>query len=590
MVVTRFQRPMSRARGKRPSRRPLLQVERLDERILLNFDFQPVAFSGDPAPGGGTFTVDFEPGGFNIHGQAVFAADLADATGQDIGEGVFLARHSGLRQLARIGEPAPGGGTFGGALSLSPPAINEQGNVAFAFGLDPLELPIGVNAGVYRYTRSTHQVSAVVVPGVTGVPGGGTFAGANYRTGINEHGDVVFSGTEPATIGPGASIGLGHGVFEQRPNGRIRDIVAPGDPVPGGGTFDFAQSPSINDHGDVAFGAHVEGEPILDLGQTLPEFIFAAESVYVKIAATGHILSIAHQGGPIPASAGGGVYDFAFGPVVNNQEDVLFIGALSNPPGPAAGDSLGLFLWSDGRTRKVARPGDTMPGGGHLLSASFYVGNYSLNKRGDIAFNALLDDGGQGLYIGRPGDLTLVARTGTEIPGVGTVESFDQLQTGFPSSGVVLNDRGQLLFGAQLTDGRAVLLVANSNGNDPAPGGSGGGTGAPQQIPAGVAAPAATLLNEVAPIVPEGSPHGHHPNLGYTIVAGLGELPAPPAPAQAPGLPSQGTVGAPTGDSLTPASTLYAFPATHDGPLGSPQAVTPGQADALLADPVHSVF
>jgi hypothetical protein len=66
----------------------------------------------------------------------------------------------------------------------------------------------------------------------------------------------------------------------------------------------------------------------------------------------------------------------------------------------------------------------------------------------------------------------LVARTGTVLPGVGTVRSFVP-PSGIiipppvafvPNSGAVNNDRGQVLFSALLTDGRYVLLLATPHG------------------------------------------------------------------------------------------------------------------------------
>jgi hypothetical protein len=49
-----------------------------------------------------------------------------------------------------------------------------------------------------------------------------------------------------------------------------------------------------------------------------------AESIYLRGHLTDALQSTVHQGNPIPASAGGGVFDFAFAPVVNDQGDVLF--------------------------------------------------------------------------------------------------------------------------------------------------------------------------------------------------------------------------------------------------------------------------
>src|SRR5436309_14516085 len=75
-----------------------------------DYAFTPIATLGDPAPGpeGGEFTFDFEPYGINNRGEVAFVGDVT--TG---GEGVFLARKGPPSKIARPGDPAPGGGTFG---------------------------------------------------------------------------------------------------------------------------------------------------------------------------------------------------------------------------------------------------------------------------------------------------------------------------------------------------------------------------------------------------------------------------------------------------------------------------------------------
>jgi hypothetical protein len=97
-----------------------------------------------------------------------------------------------------------------------------------------------------------------------------------------------------------------------------------------------------------------------------------------------------------------------------------------------------------------------------------------VNNAGEVVFNAALDtdddeDGvpDTGLYLFSNGKLGLVARTGTEIPGVGTIARLEMHvpQTNEPSvfvpnSGANNNDRGQVVFGATLTDERGVLLLA----------------------------------------------------------------------------------------------------------------------------------
>jgi len=158
----------------------------------------------------------------------------------------------------------------------------------------------------------------------------------------------------------------------------------------------------------------------------------------------------------------------AFGPVLNNRGEIAFIGDLT--PAPDAAETLGVFLHTGATTVAVARPGDPMPGGGHLLTASNNTLDYHLNNRGEVAFAAFLDtdDNGDGIpdtgvYVASGGSLRLVARTGTVIPGVGTIA---QASASFatvpptPSSGAANNDHGQVFFNATLTDGRVVLLLA----------------------------------------------------------------------------------------------------------------------------------
>src|SRR5262249_12050343 len=108
----------------------------------------------------------------------------------------------------------------------------------------------------------------------------------------------------------------------------------------------------------------------------LPVFIFCGGSVYKKTA-TGAIPSIAHQGQPAP---GGGTYTTAFGAVLNNAGDVVFIGDFSPDPHIGTGPTA-IFLNSGGTTSAMARPGDPLPGGGHFVtSTGFYHEGYSLSR------------------------------------------------------------------------------------------------------------------------------------------------------------------------------------------------------------------
>ncbi|HYV31679.1 MAG TPA: choice-of-anchor tandem repeat NxxGxxAF-containing protein, partial [Candidatus Binatia bacterium] len=419
-----------------------------------SYSFAPLAFLGGPEPLGSQFTFDFEPGGLNNSGQAAFGADLTLG-----GEGVFLWDRGQARTLARIGDPAPGGGTYGFAF-YGEVTINDDGDVPFVFQLEPPtfignDLLFGDNAGLFLYSHRTRAVRALKLPGDP-APGGGTFHGFGFRAWINNAGDVAFAGiVTPIDIGPGSGLHLGQGIFLLDRRHHLSSVVRPGDPAPGGKTFDFAQIPTINDSGDIAFGGHVMEDPCTQFHPSnIPGAqLFCAESVYFWPSG-GRIESVAHIGDPAP---GGGTFNYAFGSKLNNCGVLAFFGAL---PAAQAGaghlpldSDTGIFVRIDGVNAKVARPGDSMPGGGKLGTAGFLTLDLGINNGGAIAFTALLDtatDGisDTGIYKWENGVLKLVARAGTVLPGVGTIKALQPPDTvgsaTYPNAGAAINDRGQI--------------------------------------------------------------------------------------------------------------------------------------------------
>jgi hypothetical protein len=414
-----------------------------------SYKFTRITSLGQPAPGGGNFTNDFEPTALNDRGDAAFTADLT--TG---GEGVFLSRKGVLTPVVRTGAAAPGGGTFA-EVELGRLGLNNSDHLAVPFTLEPLTFPAGSNSGLFRFADGT--LSAVARPGDP-APGGGTFDGVFFHTSLNDNDVTVFTGIvngadiDPA-LPPGDS-GRGAGLYAADALGTLSSVVRPGDAAPGGGVFDAAMNGSINNAGDIAFGAHVAGEECIDIGSPF----VCGESLYLRNASTGVTQSVAHQGDPAP---GGGNFRLAFGGVVNARRDVAFIGDLSSPPSVFA--QLGVFLYSKGTTLAVARPGDAMPGGGHMQTAGLTDATYDINNRTDVSFTATLDTGpmDNGLYVYSKGSVRLVARSGTVIPGVGTIAYLGAPVSGSPSTrGGIINARGQLLFAATLTDSTGVLLTA----------------------------------------------------------------------------------------------------------------------------------
>jgi hypothetical protein len=437
-----------------------------------NWSFTKLATLGVPAqlkapPAGPAFHInDFEPGAINNRGDVVYGTDLGTSADPSsfFGEGVFLLPRGRLVPLdlahaLGIAPPTNHAGVFDFLLQ-GQITLNDPGDAAFAFTLNPFGSPITAgdfilaftNSGLYRYSSTTGNVSALVTPGVTPSPAGGTFPGVGFNTSINNRGDTVFPGI----------VGTKTGVFKADAAGNITAIAKPGDPMPDGRIFDSAMNsgPWINQAGDIAFTAQLVGEAA------------GSSSIYVRDARTGAISPIVRQGGPRPE---GGAFNGLFSPVLNESGDIVFEGNLT-PGGPSSGfGTLGVYLYSKGVTRSIAKPGDPMPGGGNFSSASFFVsGEVDINASREVVFSALLDsdtngDGraDTGLYVWSKGEVRLIARSGTILPGVGTVRDLATNVSGFPpppiftpSSGALNNDRGQVLFAATLIDGSAVLVLA----------------------------------------------------------------------------------------------------------------------------------
>jgi hypothetical protein len=470
----------------------LLHAQEEHHAGRFSYSFTKLETLSDPAklfppPSGPAFHInDFEPGAINNRDDVIYGTDLGTSADPAkwsttfFGEGVFVRSsheegdedaHSArdqhrIRQhreldLGHSKGNAPGGGIFD-VLLQGQTALNDEGDGAFVFTLSPLGAPVMVgdftlgflNSGVYRYSHTSGKVTPVVIPNVTHSPAGGTFPGVGFNASLNNRGDLVFAGF----------VGDRLGIFKADKKENITSVVSPGDPMPGHTTFESGAGPWINQRGDVAFTATLTSDPV------------GRSSIYVKQASTGKIISIAHGGDPAPR---GGIFRGAFSPVLNDLGDLVFEGDLSPGNPSAVFQDLGVYLYSKGTTIAIARPGDSMPGGGHFVTASFIVAfQVHVNNEREVGFSALLDtddnhDGSldTGLYVWSHGALHVVARTGTVIPDVGTIRHLATFVTGFPpppvnnpNSGAVNNDRGQVFFCATLTDGRGVLLIATPKG------------------------------------------------------------------------------------------------------------------------------
>jgi hypothetical protein len=200
-----------------------------------------VAF-GDPAPGGGTFQgmgllygerhalsdngavaftgyVDFPPFLAVFRGEPdgsitqiardgdiaptrasfrsfVVGTDSVAASGDivfqsDVGGGaIFLATSSGIHTVAKVGDPAPGGGTFASIPGWTPPAVNSDGEICFVAIFEQSGI---VHRGVYA--GHLGDLRRVAVTGEVVGTSRLELDGASSAAVIDGQGEVAFTGT-----------------------------------------------------------------------------------------------------------------------------------------------------------------------------------------------------------------------------------------------------------------------------------------------------------------------------------------------------------------------------------------------------------
>ena len=326
--------------------------------------------------------------------------------------------------------------------------LNDEGDVAFGFSLEPFDFSVPLHGGIFRWSGASKTLSPVVIPNVTPDPSGGVFVGVDPGVSLNNQGALVF--TSYVTNTPA---GLSRGAFLQDKSGRITSIMRPGDSAPEGGTFIRAIGAIINDAGDIAFA-----------GKTLN--IAHYFQAYIRSFSTGATTLIPQPAVVIGANPWG----------INNRGEVAIGGVY------LAGAGIGNVYLSDGAsTTLVAAVGNPAPGGGNfsfITGANVSSGNVALNNRGNIAFDAATDAGDEAVYFYSKStqELRRLAGIGTVIPGVGTIVSLEQGELiccppapviGSPISGTALNDRDQVAFAATVLNGtvvRGVLLLATPHG------------------------------------------------------------------------------------------------------------------------------
>jgi hypothetical protein len=356
------------------------------------------------------------------------------------GEALFYAANGTFIPIALGGQDAPGG-KWPKGLDLRPAAMNSRGTAVFAGGVTMG----GVTGwGIFRWDRTTQQVTPVALPGTPAVNGLTFLTGPipDYPA-INNRDEIAFSLFVQDAAGKAQQAAFFVGA-----DGKLLPIVLPDQTLPDGKRMLRAGiDVSVNDPGMAAFRVRREGDAPDDTSAYLWDL-------------SGSLTSIAVVG---EAAPGGGTIARVSVVYLNNKDrSALVVASTSTQP-----KQRGLYRFTEGRLTPLLVPGEEMPGGGKLktipqgaTAAGVWTKISRANEAGQHVFIAELEGGEQGLYRLEPStretggaQLSLILKSGT-VTEWGTIGLFP-----VPQNGVGLNNRGQVALSVHFVGGRDRMVL-----------------------------------------------------------------------------------------------------------------------------------
>ena len=386
-----------------------------------------IAREGNAAPGAGS-GVTFAgliPPEISAAGQVAFPGNLS-------GTGITPANDRGVwldsRLVAQTGNAAPGAGTGVSFASLSSNVeVNAAGQVAYQAGLTGTGINSGNDVGIWREDTLIARKGAAAPSAGSGV----TFSSLSIGN-LNAAGQVSYEGRL-----------AGAGISPANDSGIWRDstlIMREGNAAPGtaaGVSFGNVLTHQLNASGQVAFEASLTGSGVI--AGTNDRGIWRDGTL------------IARSGDAAPGTAPGVTFRSVTFRQINAAGQVLFTGNLADAGATTVN---GGGLWRD--ATPIVRTGQAAPGeSGGLSIAS--VGAAQLNAGGQVAFSAVLAGADVSsanqvaLYVTDGAESILVARLGNSLAG-STISNFSTSSDSF-------NDKAQLAYQATLADGRQGVFL-----------------------------------------------------------------------------------------------------------------------------------
>ncbi len=247
-------------------------------------------------------------------------------------------------------------------------------------------------------------------------------------------------------------------------------VALSGQPAPGtaaGVIYSFPiTEASLNGSGQAAF-----------LAQIIGTGVGANNNTGIWLGAAGSVSLLAREGDAAPGtSAGINFSDFGVEtPNLNAAGQSVFAATLIGG-GVTVANNTGLWMGAPGSVALLARAGNAAPGTGAGINFSSFNYPAAINAAGQVAFFGSLTGGGvtnandTGLWLGVPGSVALLARTGSQAPGMAAGVNYSGLGP------AAINATGLSVFGANTSDGSnglwtgapgSVALLARSGGQAP---------------------------------------------------------------------------------------------------------------------------
>jgi len=338
-----------------------------------------VARMGASAPDDNGVFSSFKSLSLNESGLSVFEATLSStADGSFDDAGIYLGGPNGLTQIARKGQPVPGGnGVFA---EFSPPRLNDAGQISFFAELSQTSGTVRDDTAIYLYDPQSGLTELVR----EGQPyAESTWIGninIDLTNGFNNAGEVVFPHGFTTASNNSAMLRVG-------PNGAITELFREGDPAPdGNGTLDYGTAARVvNDAGRTTTTVFIDNSNgggsdntgvILADGTNDPVMILREDQ---------------------PALDGNGEFATFYTSAVNNAGQVVVSGQLRGTEEDFLDNELIYFIDPQLGMHKVAREGDTLYGS--LVRTVNAGANAGLIDSGAVVYRFRLYDGRYGIAV-----------------------------------------------------------------------------------------------------------------------------------------------------------------------------------------------